>query len=282
MINIAILGAKGAIGSALFKYYNSHDSYNATGIDAISDPALIHLDMLNQDNIEVHFRKNNYQIIINCIGSYSNSFSQDLLLNVTVSHNLLEVMRKIDPDNTCQIILLGSSAEYGKPTVHDGKISEDHPLNPINPYGLTKKMQYDLFLYYRERFQSNLLYVRPFNIISKQLSSKLFIGNFYKQIQEYKEGMITQLEFGYLGNYRDYIDLNVFCNNLETISQYADTDRVFNLGSGTPIKMFDLLNQLIEKSSLTKKPVINYQKEPNRIEVEYLYADMSRFQGLSK
>lgn len=282
MIDIAILGSNGAVGSALYEHFDSLTNYNVFGLDLIKTEKAEVLDILDPNAVKAHFSSRHYDKIINCIGSYSNVFEHDLKLNVIASNNLLKTIKELNDGRSCQIILMGSSAEYGIPQTANGAISEEHPLNPINSYGLTKKMQFDLFTYYRNKFDMDILYIRPFNIISEKLSPKLFIGNFFHQIDQYRKCEKEELTFGYLGNYRDYIDVNEFSRKVQIISENSRQNRIFNIGTGVPKKMHNLLSELINNANLDKAPPVQFLSKPNRIEVEYLYADVSRLKELER
>ena len=86
------------------------------------------------------FMQNNIRCVIHLAGLKSVNESVDDPLsyydnNLKVTLNLLDVMER----NSCNRLIFSSSATvYGEP--HHLPIMENHPINPINPYGQTKAM----------------------------------------------------------------------------------------------------------------------------------------------
>ena len=88
--------------------------------------------------------------------------------NVVNTINLLEVMQR---HNTNTIIFSSTCATYGIP--QSLPISEDHPQNPINPYGWSKRMIEQIIKDYRRAYDLNYVILRYFNAAGADLDLEL-------------------------------------------------------------------------------------------------------------
>ena len=85
--------------------------------------------------------------------------------------------------------------------------SENHPLQPISIYALTKVFQTKLVNYYCKVHQLNICLVRPSNLIGPNMSNKLFIGNFFDQALKVAFKKMSTITIGNEHAFRDYIDI---------------------------------------------------------------------------
>ena len=78
--------------------------------------------------------------------------------NVANTVNLLQAMRE---NNVSQIVFSSTCATYGIP--HMVPITEDHPLQPVNPYGRSKVMVEQILADYSKAYGLNYASLRYFN-----------------------------------------------------------------------------------------------------------------------
>ncbi len=80
------------------------------------------------------------------------------LNNVHGTHQLLSAMRE---EGVNQFIFSSSCATYGTP--QKLPLTEDHPLNPVNPYGFTKRVVEHMLADYSSAYDLNYVSLRYFN-----------------------------------------------------------------------------------------------------------------------
>ncbi|MDQ2683943.1 MAG: UDP-glucose 4-epimerase GalE, partial [Chloroflexota bacterium] len=79
--------------------------------------------------------------------------------NVVGSHNLISATIEA---GTPRFIFSSTAAVYGDAMTET--ISEEHPLNPINPYGLSKLMVEQMLEWHHRRYDLNVAIFRYFNV----------------------------------------------------------------------------------------------------------------------
>lgn len=88
--------------------------------------------------------------------------------NIAAPLNLLEVMRK----HECRKFIFSSTcATYGNPEYIP--IDEDHPQNPINPYGKSKKMLETVLQDYAAAYDFKYVFLRYFNAAGASRDGKI-------------------------------------------------------------------------------------------------------------
>jgi GDP-4-dehydro-6-deoxy-D-mannose reductase len=173
--------------------------------------------------------------------------------------------------------LIGSSAEYGLITEEDNPVREDHPLNPVSIYGLTKVYQTHLMKFYCQVHDLDIVMARPFNLLGKNISSQLFIGRIYQQIEQYKKGEIEKIILGNLDSKRDYITVDEAIKDYETVMNYGTKGEVYNVGSGKTVILSDLLEQILLANDLDLSIIeIKSRNFINKLNVNDIFSDISK------
>ena len=158
--------------------------------------------------------------------------------NVQNGVKLLEAMRRHGVD---KIVYSSSSSCYGEP--EKTPISEDHPLNPINPYGGSKiAFEHVLSAYYHS-FGIKSVSLRYFNVygpgdeqIPRTRAVPTWVANAVegKSLPMYWEGKQK----------KDYIFVEDVARANLMAAGKCDGFRVYNVGSGNGIWMYDLAKVL--------------------------------------
>ena len=172
-----------------------------------------------------------------------------------------------------RILLIGSSAEYGIPDKNP--VSEEANLAPINFYGLSKVLQCELALMYARRFSAPVLIGRTFNLRGKGLNKNLAIGSWEKILEARNRSTI------YVGNietWRDYISIDEALDAYLKILFYGEIGEVYNVCSGTPVKMESLLLDMIKKSG--KDLRIKVSLELKNHDVKIIFGDRKKLEKI--
>ena len=199
--------------------------------------------------------------VLHMAGTTKGDLTEIREVNVGIATALLSACATSASDLK-SILLIGSGAEYGPP--EDLPLTESSLCKPGAPYGISKLEQTDLGL----KAAHNGLPVtilRPFNILGPGISPRLFLGAMLKQIGDIESGKQSKrLEVGNLDSQRDFIDVRDFCEVVWCLlHEPKAVGEVFNLCSGVPIIMSDLLNTLLELKGLDDVVIEQRKSEPN-------------------
>ncbi|RLE63490.1 MAG: nucleoside-diphosphate sugar epimerase [Thermoprotei archaeon] len=193
-------------------------------------------------------------------------------VNVCGTVNILEIARTYDID---KIILASSAAVYGEPSKIP--ISENSPLRPISPYGLSKVIAERYCKMYHELYGLNVLILRYFNVYGEYQSSEYagVITKFIERILERKPPVI----YGDGRQTRDFVYVNdVVSANLLALKSTIDFG-IFNIGTGRAISINELASMLIEMVGLKLKPVY---LPPRPGDIPHSVADISHAREVLK
>ena len=213
--------------------------------------------------------------------SFSGNLDEVLKINVRSTISLLEAVKAYVPK--CRVMLMGSAAEYGFILPEENPVSEDHALNPLTAYGLSKSIQSEVAKFFG-RQGMDVIVCRIFNLEGDNISPHLFIGRLQKEIQEVLCQKKLHIELGSLNAIRDYIDLEGASLQLVDIAQLGKSGEIYNVASGIPITMLELMKKYLSKYNLPVSIVKSDQSLGNHkgYDVPVLYADISKTISLIK
>ena len=118
---------------------------------------------------------------------------------------------------------------------------ESDNFNPISPYGLMKSFEEIQLRYLASVHNANIVYARIFNLIGPGEPLMTFSGNIVSQLLKN-----DHVKHGNLYPERDFLDVRDAANALRYIASRGKKDIVYNICSGSGIKIGDLLNIIIE------------------------------------
>ncbi len=169
--------------------------------------------------------------------------------NIEGTINLLEAVRRHAP--TARVHLAGSSAAYGPVQPEETPISEDHPLRPISPYGVSKAATELTGLQYAASYGLHVVITRSFNHVGPHQNDRTAVMTFCKQMALIEKGL--QPSVIYVGNLdarRDFSHTRDAVRALWLLLQHADPGQVYNLCSGTATRIGDIVDLVRERGSV--------------------------------
>lgn len=170
-------------------------------------------------------------------------------INVTGTLNLLEIIK--NHDMKPRILLIGSSEQYGKLKPEDMPVKEEQPLQPSNPYAISKMSQEMLAKLYINSYGMDIVMVRAFNHIGPKQSPIFVVSDFAKRISEIEKGLLVPvLKVGNLEAERDFTDVRDIVNAYFKIIQHGKSGEVYNVGSGKCYKVKYILDLLLSMSKI--------------------------------
>ncbi len=169
--------------------------------------------------------------------------------NISGTVNLFESVRLagIDP-----VIVLASTSEvYGQVDPKYVPITEDTPLNPANPYAVSKVAQDLLAGVYHVSYGMQTIRTRMFTYLNPRRTD-LFATSFARQVARIELGLQQELTHGNLDSVRTLIDVRDAVRAYWLAANFCQPGEVYNIGGTKTMKVGEFLQQLI---SLAKVPV---------------------------
>lgn len=255
--SLLITGALGFVGSHLLEYLLGRGYTNITVTDRqkreVPDGVTLHvLDLTDAVATMECFEKCQPEFVINLasVASVGDSFEKAesmLQINTALMLSVLEAMRRVTPN--ARLLQISSAAVYGhvseEVAAHQ---DESTPLNPINPYAVSKLTQEFLSGAYQRSYGLDVVYVRPFNHIGERQTTAFAIPSFAHQIIEIERGNASEIEVGNLGAIRDFSDVKDIVRAYELLLDKGATGEVYNIGSGEGHSIKEMLSLLIDES----------------------------------
>ncbi len=174
-------------------------------------------------------------------------------------HGSLELGRAIlahAPD--CTLLYVSSAEVYGNSFASGERATETTPLAPVNTYAATKAAA-DLALGAMVADGLRVIRARPFNHTGPGQSADFVIPAFARQIARIAAGkQAPVLTVGSLETVRDFLDVRDVCDAYLTCLGRARTlpkGVIFNVASGIPRRVGDVLRRLLELSGVSAEVV---------------------------
>lgn len=198
-------------------------------------------------------------------------------INIAGCLNLLETIRNIE-NYSPKILLIGSGEEYG--CLPDGisLVSEVTPINPGNPYAVTKAAQNMFGTLYAKYYGMHIVMVRAFNHIGKGQLPQFAAADFCRQTAEILSGKRDNIiRTGNLSAKRDFTDVRDVVRAYGLLAEKGHDGETYNVGSGKSISIEDLLCQIIDLSGAE----IRRELDPKKLrpsDIPEIKADITKLQ----
>lgn len=265
---ILIVGGAGYIGSHVVKRLNSNgyktvvfDNLSLGHEEFVKWGTFIKGELSSKEDIETCFKKYAIHAVMHfsAFANVGESLKNPLKYyqnNVANTLNLLEIMEKY---KVKEFIFSSTCATYGNPTTE--KLSEDHPQNPINPYGQSKLMIEKIIKDISKTKSLNYMFLRYFNAAGADLDGE--IGELHNPETHLipiainatleKRAPLTVFGDDYPTNdgscIRDYIHVNDLADaHILALEQLKETKKCneFNLGNGKGYSVFEIIKKVTD------------------------------------
>jgi GDP-4-dehydro-6-deoxy-D-mannose reductase len=179
--------------------------------------------------------------IANVGGSWSDP-ERALRVNVVGTHHLLEAVEHARVDSP--ILVTGSALVY-RPSPNP--ISEESPMGPTSPYGVSKLAQEMLAF----EAAAPTIVARPFNHAGPRQTVDYVTSAFARQIAEIERGLAPPvLRVGNLESRRDITDVRDVVRAYRLLLTKGRPLRPYNVCSGIAYRVGDLMEGLVRLSRL--------------------------------
>ena len=193
-------------------------------------------DIRNKDNISDIFKQ---ERIDTCIHLAANFSIYGSVLNPydTIDTNVkgtLNVLEACSNNQVNNFVFASSGAVYGEPKKFP--ISEDHPLNPLSPYGLSKVIGEKLVSTYRKlKKLQHAISLRFFNVYGEGQTIE-YAGVITKFAERLSKGL-PPIIYGDGYQTRDFVSVNDVSNAILLAAESHNniSQDVFNVATGKSI-----------------------------------------------
>ncbi|MDD5560595.1 MAG: NAD-dependent epimerase/dehydratase family protein [Candidatus Omnitrophica bacterium] len=256
-----IIGSEGFLGKALSRVLSSSQGDILLKADlALEDKKAkneYQIDLKDTSKLVSLCETERPDVIFNLAGIFNSPSPVELFTaNCFAPVAFLEAAAGLN----CKLILIGSAAEYGA-TRKGKKISEDFALNPLSDYGISKACQSFMAMRFAKSNKSpQVVIARLFNMIGSGMHSSLFLGGFARQVVDIEKGLVSSsvIKTGNLESYRDLLPVKAVAECLKELAIYGEHAEVYNICSSRPVKIGDVLQQLLK---LARKK-ISFEVDP--------------------
>lgn len=283
MDKVLVTGALGFIGYHTCLYLASK-GYSVVGLDNASRGRIERKNKLEEQDIPVEiadirdnndltriFDKYKPDMIVHAAAliSVDESFEKPLLYEDVNARGTITLVLTANKYNARKFVYISSAAVYGNPVKLP--ISEDHPVDPLSPYGASKLAGEH---YVKTLFEGDegAVTLRLFNVYGLGQNPE-YAGVISKFLERLVEGR-PPIIFGTGEQTRDFIHVEDVARAIEkTLTIRLEEYMVFNIGTGKRISIRELAELMIKLFGLNLEPVYG---PPRRGDIMHSYADISR------
>jgi GDP-4-dehydro-6-deoxy-D-mannose reductase len=251
-----VTGALGFCGRHLVDKVHENGDIHVCGIDLAEDaPSNMFLDeylcadICSRGTVDRIIELLRPDLVFHLAGIIGDNSFNTYNVNFMGSLHLLESVRKYSPGS--QVVLIGSSAEYGFASPHDFPLTEEHPCRPVTPYGISKHATILAGLNYAQNYRLKIVAARPFNVIGPGVPSTLVVGAIIERINDllcHKDKPLRKM--GNLDTHRDFVDVDDAVNAYIKMAQGNHWGEVFNICSGKPYSIRKIVEMIASFSEL--------------------------------
>lgn len=165
--------------------------------------------------------------------------------NIMCTANLFEGIRLSGINPVIQ--LCSTSEVYGRVDPKNIPIGEDCPLNPANPYAVSKVTQDLLGYSYYLSYGMQIIRTRMFAYLNPRRAD-LFATSFAMQVARIETGLQKVLRHGNLNSVRTIIDVRDAMESYWVAIVRCRAGEAYNIGGATTMKVGELLDLLKKKA----------------------------------
>ena len=288
-MKVCVTGAAGFIGSRIARRLLDL-GYEVIGVDCFTDYYDRRLKQLNlnpllestafqfheQDVLDFDFRSTLHSgdVVFHeaaqagVRASWGDEFAVYTTNNVLATQRLLEQVKNT---NLKRFIFAGSSSVYGD--VDTFPMSEDSPLHPVSPYGVTKLASENLCMLYHKNFGVPAVSFRYFTVYGPGQRPDMAFHRFCRAIVKGESLPV----YGNGRQTRDFTYIDDIVKGSVAAMEADCAGQVINLGGGSRISLGECI-EILEKIS-GKKAAID-QGDMQKGDVRHTAADISKAKEL--
>ena len=275
-MRVLITGITGFVGSHLAEYLLQQDGVdlwgtvrwrsNTESIDHVRDRIhLFECDLRDASSVRNLLEKATPDYVFHLAAQSFVPMSwhapgETLSTNINGTLNLFEAVRSLGVSP--RIHVAGSSEEYGFVHPEELPITESNPLRPLSPYAVSKAAAALLGYKYFMSYGLHIVRTRAFNHTGPRRGDVFVASGFARQLAEVRLGRRPPLiQVGNLSVVRDFTDVRDVVRAYWLALTHGNPGDVYNICSGTGVRIEDLLDMLIDLAGVEVK----VEQDPSRL-----------------
>ena len=286
-----ITGIAGSGGSHLAEYLVDNEDIEVHGISRwhsttsnanlkrIKDDIILHecdLNDLSATIRTIEAAKPDYIFHLAAHANVHVCFSNPIAVlqnNINNTINLFEAIRIVGLDPIIQFC--GTSEVYGQVDKENTPITEQHPLQPVNIYAVSKLTQEKIASSYYHSYGMKTILTRMFAYINPRRGD-IFSSAFARKIVEIERGERDVLTHGNLESVRTLIDVRDAMETYWIACQKCEYGVPYNIGGESIISVGDFLEQLKKQANVPIRSMVD-KKLLRPVDVTLQVPDVSKF-----
>jgi GDP-4-dehydro-6-deoxy-D-mannose reductase len=230
-------------GASLIAWHRPGGSPPREGAGARWEP----VDLLDQAQVQAAIDRAQPTAVYHCAGAAHvarawDSTASTFATNVRGTHHVLRALERSSIQ--ARVFVPSSALVYA---AADGALSEECPLLPSSPYGLSKLAQEMLGM--KSNGVLSVTIARPFNHIGPRQDPHFVASGFARRIADIEMGRwAPEISVGNLEARRDLTDVRDTVRAYQMILERGLPGRPYNVCSGHAISIRDLLDRLIARA----------------------------------
>jgi GDP-4-dehydro-6-deoxy-D-mannose reductase len=210
------------------------------------------VDLLNPSEVRDAIAQLKPSAVVHCAGAPNVAHSwrdtvTPLSANVLATHHLFDALRRTG--TPCRVVVSGSATVYAASTT---ALTEESPVAPSNPYGVSKLAQEQLALRAAREDGIDVIVTRPFNHTGPRQNITFAAPNMARQIAMIEAGVAEPvIRIGNLDAQRDFTDVRDVAGAYLALLRNGAPSTLYNVASGTARVMRSVLDALVARARVT-------------------------------
>ena len=175
----------------------------------------------------------------------------------------------------CTVVCAGSAAEYRMASTEP--LDENSPCGGAAPYGFSKWSQTLAALNLGKELGIKVMIARPFNLVGPKLPQHLVAGALCAQFADV-DG--KEVRVGNVQSERDFIDIRDTVEAYWKIAEYGEAGEVYNVCSGKPTSIQQLLT-IFSDLSPSEKQIVTETARMKSVDLDCIYGSNDKLNRVS-